>query len=469
MIDGQRPQRKRTKLGTRKLEQLEMSSAPLSEEPLRAPESAASEESKLLLTHDREANSALQVGFLIAIGFGAFTAALGSVPSLKWLGLVGPLATIVAFYIFGKARGFETRSDTRQQFADSCYFLGFLLTMIAMLAGFLPAGMFDQEISSQGILRHFSMALGATALGLIFRILALQGARSFNQVASEIETTLTLYARRVSSEAEMIGNHLADLRSDLDEQRVKVANSIVEEVRDAVLAAVTPIQQASVAISSSLTDEAERMVSVVAIMQKSLSDSATQIANVVDLRERVDNEADDALLSVEESIGNFKNAVAELSASLAAAATGVTNKMDVIASALDRATTGLPGLEPAIGKLGAQLTATETSLNSVQGKSVELVQRIELAIAEDGRVLSDLSAAQNQIVSEIATAGASATNAIKAAGGEFETSLAAELNTTTDLARTRSNEVQTELSNATDRLINILREFALKIDAASQR
>ena len=91
------------------------------------------------------------------------------------------------------------------------------------------------------------------------------------------------------------------------------------------------------------------MVSAVATMQKSLSDSATQIANVVDLRERVDNEADDALLSVEESIGNFKNAVAELSASLAAAATGVTNKMDVIASALDRATTGLPGLEPAIG------------------------------------------------------------------------------------------------------------------------
>ena len=470
MIDDERPVRKRTKLGVKDNSQQQALNLAAASNDVNDVQRPQTEDDGITSgTRDREANKSLQGSFALAVAAGTITALLGYFPDLKWLGLVGPLAAITVFFLFGKARGFDGRSDTRQQFADSCYFLGFLLTMIAMLAGFLPAGMFDQEITSQGILRHFSMALGATALGLIFRILALQGARSFNHVASEIETTLTLYARRVSQEAELIGDHLADLRLDLDQQRARVAGTIVEEVRDAVLAAVKPIQEASAAISASLVNEAERMAIMVGSVQRSLSDSAAQIASVADLRDRVDKESNDALVSVEQSIGAFNHAVAELGNSLSTAASGVTMKMDAVASTLDRATASLPGLQPAIDGLTERLQTTEASFAGMQRGSNELATRIETAVAEDGRVLRSLDAAQGRIIEQIDTAGERVAGTIMAANEHLGVNLASELSKTSDLAKARSDEFQTELTNATDRLALILRNFATKIDAASQR
>ena len=415
---------------------------------------------------ERRAHSTLQLGFFTAVVVGVSTAAAGMVDELTIVGFAGPLLTIIGFYIFGLMQGFVTRSDTRQQFADSCYFLGFLLTMIAMLAGFLPAGLFAQEITSQGILRHFSMALGATALGLVCRILVLQGGRSLGEISADVEATLTQYALKVSDEAKLIAAELTNVRADLEGQRNQVASLVTTDLKQSVEAAFRPIVSSAQEISVSLRTQSEQIVVSAQLLQTALSQSATQVAEVNQIRTEASNVAGAAISSVAESLGKFERQMNELRDQLGTIVSSSTTEIEKMTRAFEQGTAIAPTLEPILDTISANVNAVSQRLDQVKDQSEAFASRVTSSMAADGRLLGGLEEAQRQIVTSLGEAGENTRLAIVEQGNTTRDALHAGQTELTASMRQSADQFETEVTAATDRLSVILKAFAEKIEQA---
>ena len=120
--------------------------------------------------------------------------------------------------------------------------------MWALIIGFLPAGMIDSlAIDSRSVLRHFDMALGATAAGLIARILVLQ-TRNVNRAS--IEADLDRAGRKIVEEAQALSELLSQARLQIVEhQRQSLiiqrdqAAAILAAVREELRATLAPLSE----------------------------------------------------------------------------------------------------------------------------------------------------------------------------------------------------------------------------------
>lgn len=426
---------------------------------------------------EERASHKLQRAFLVAFGGGLVGAMAGYLPGLSWLGFALPLIAITSFFGWGYRQGFAERTDTRQRFADSCYFLGFLLTMMAMLVGFFPAGMLQQDITSQDILRHFSMALGATALGLVFRILALQGGRSLGEVTAEVEVTLSRYATKVSEEARLIGEELAGVRAALEAQRADVSSLVTVELRDAVQGAFEPITRSAAAIATSLQAQTEQMVASASRFQDALSKSAGQLAEAAEIRSDANEAAQSAISSVAEAMQKFEAQIGTLRAGLAEVVTTSTNEIARMTRALEQGTALAPTLGPALENVQANLDGVSGTVSSLKIQSDQLADRMSNALADDGRVLGGLDEAQRRVINGLDQAGQNAREgivregeltreAIERARTDFAQGIEGERQRTTEEIQRQAGRFNTEISQATDRLAEILATFAKRIEDA---
>lgn len=416
---------------------------------------------------ERRAHRTLQLGFFVTVVVGMVTAASGTIEGLGALGFGGPLASIIGFYIFGSLQGFTARSDTRQQFADSCYFLGFLLTMIALLVGFLPAGLFGQEITSQGILRHFSMALGATALGLVCRILVLQGGRSLGEIAADVEATLTQYAQQVSDEAKSIVGELAVVRTELESQREHVASLVTVDLKTSFDAAFKPIIQMTAEISSSLGTQTEQITKAAERLQTALSQSAAQIIQADDLRESAATTVEQTIASVSQSLKQFESQMGRLRDELSKVVTASTTEISNMTSAFEAGTRLAPALGPAIEQIEEGLNDISATINNVQRQSKAVGDRLSSAFERDSDMLGGVEEAGRTVVANLHETGRTATDGIREESARVQEQLS---RTRTELGQTlqlEAEQFKSEISHATDRLAEVLSTFAARIEGLS--
>jgi hypothetical protein len=413
---------------------------------------------------DAFAYKKLQLGFMVAVVAGLGTALLGYAPGLEAVGFGGPMLSIIGFYIFGKLQGFVDRSDTRQQFADSCYFLGFLLTMIAMLVGFLPAGLFQQPITSQGILRHFSIALGATALGLIFRIFVLQGGRTLGQITAEVEAGLTHYALRVSEEARLIGDELAGLRSDLETQRHQVGTIISKDLKEVAEAAFAPLTRSVEKIANHLETQSQSIAGSAADLQQSLNRSAEQLGQAAEMRADASEAAHGAMASVAEALQQFDAQMSALRSQLAGVVGDSIDEISKMTDALQKGTALAPALEPALQAMTSNVAVISTRLDELGKESTRIAERLNDSLTDDDKLLARLEGVQEEVISGIREAGNRASVGITQ---ESELARSEIEQVRTRLAEQFTEERQafsSELASATDRLAEILHAFSNRIE-----
>lgn len=428
----------------------------------------------------RRNNRYLQYGFTLAVLFGFLFALAGLSEDLPvWLGLAGPLASICLFFIFGQVMRFGEHTDTRQQFADSCYFLGFLLTMIAMLVGFLPAGLLGEEITSQGILRHFSMALGATALGLIFRIIVLQGGRSLDQLSSEIETDLLLYARGVSEEAKGIADELSEARKELAAHRESLAGLVSADLPQALGSIVAPLNQSATEIANHLASQTQHIAASAMQLQEALDEAASNVTIAEGLRDDAQSKVAESAKSISEALAAFSTAIAVLTTELSETASEAGSEINALARALADGTKSAPKLLEATEALRNTLGNAEGNLSTFTAATNALSATVNDGIGENGRLFAELALAQTNATNSISGAGVEAANAISSAAtraaqdiGENGTRVASTLSqiekdTSASLGQVGQN-FQTELGQVSENLAAILRDFSAKLDQARE-
>ncbi len=351
----------------------------------------------------------LQWGFMVAIVIGAAFAFVGVVPGAQWVGFGGPLLAIVVYFAWGSRAGFAGRGDTRQRFADSCYFLGFLLTMIAMLVGFFPSGMFGWELRSQDILRHFSMALGATALGLIFRIVALQGGRSVEEDLGEAEAELRSYVAKVSTEAREIGAELENIRTHLAVHHLKLEDQLSQSIPAAIDETLATVRRTAAEISRGLEKQASSLQATAQSVAASLETRFNELSRIE--RETASEEAalKQSIAGMAGAVSSFSSTVRDMQERTRDAIEGATAEIARMGTAFGRTSgmtaslvSGMTAIEARVQSVDESIGRVDANVASATAASAGLVEKVGDMGAQ---LRADQDGAQATLRAEIAAAG----------------------------------------------------------------
>ncbi len=378
--------------------------------------------------------------FIAALSLGSLLATAGFAEGMlaSIIGFGGPLAMVLLFFWRGYFTDrLQSRPETRQKFADSCYFLGFLFTMIALMVGFLPSGLLGATVSSQKILRFFGMALGATALGLIGRILVIQGGSSTGEDVRRMEANVRDLARQVGETVAAIAADLAAARTAVVDDRSAALAALIAPVEATLAAALARLDGASVAAANSMLRHQqsvdERHAAYVAATDTVVAASAAKLSEL------------EAVASETRAAQELLAASARsLTASIAALGRDLVPLTALTREALSDATASIMQVSTALAGVRAQGATLETVLSAVAERTDDTVRAIDRATSSGNR----------------------AADTIDALGVQSER-FAADLDAQLSSSRRASSEAltsdavrfQTDIDAATERFAEIVRSF----------
>lgn len=197
----------------------------------------------------------------------------------EWLGSVYAAAGgMVAYFLFGILSPGNARNTER--FADSLYYLGFVLTLWALCLAMLP-GFRPPDISSQDIIDKFGIAIVTTFLGMSLRIILIQLRQTVTDQEEEARTSIAKYISRLEGEMQSAVNELRKFREQSNEEmrrsveKMRETHALVSER----LENVTKQSGDAVEASNALIVEHTRAAMVK--IEESASDLAGRLREVV--------------------------------------------------------------------------------------------------------------------------------------------------------------------------------------------
>lgn len=127
--------------------------------------------------------------FGAALGLKIVLAGLSYVLSMPfWLGFVAPLMVMVGYMVVG----YETRSDevSEEKFADSCYYLGFIFTIVSIVVCLIDIPHMTAGGGLQDIAVRFGAAMISTVLGMCVRVYLVSFKRDASDAMHDAEQAL---------------------------------------------------------------------------------------------------------------------------------------------------------------------------------------------------------------------------------------------------------------------------------------
>ncbi len=172
----------------------------------------------------------LRGAFLTALVAGAgWIAVVDFLPISFWLVILGPLA-IMAIYIFYYEQ-FSPSVSITDQFADSLYYLGFLMTIIALVAALIPYATNLSAISAEAVLSRFGIALLTTLVGLGGRVFYSQFSATFEQADADAQASLTEITQSFVTELVISTESIRDLRIKVEEEIDALKATMSEHIK----------------------------------------------------------------------------------------------------------------------------------------------------------------------------------------------------------------------------------------------
>ncbi|HEX6375459.1 MAG TPA: hypothetical protein VFZ91_07035 [Allosphingosinicella sp.] len=263
----------------------------------------------------------LTVGFFgcLAIGLGFCLLGLSPDPTLKKIGLIGPVAATALYPLWGWVSGTLRRQALRERFGDNCYYLGFIFTQAALLFAFLPITMWGRSVSSEDVLGFFGMAVGASLTGLIARTLIVQTGKTVPEADDSMHREVEDLARQVSHRARSIVGEFDTLSRSvaavpeamaarLDVQLTAIAGTL-SRYDDVLRTEISSFESGAAAV----TRAAEEAAASYLIHQQSFGDHVKGVSESLDrLREGLAGRLDETLDIVRAGTSSIAEAVAAL-------------------------------------------------------------------------------------------------------------------------------------------------------------
>lgn len=158
-----------------------------------------------------------------------------SVTSLKlndpfWLGLVFPLAVMIAYWIVGYlVREKWDKQLTVAKFADSVYYLGFLFTVASIIICLLDIESMGDNLN--GMATRFGAAMVSTALGMLARIIHTGFRIDANDAVRSVEERAIHAAENLAISFDNTFQQLEVFRDKVDVASREAVQSVKEQVK----------------------------------------------------------------------------------------------------------------------------------------------------------------------------------------------------------------------------------------------
>lgn len=263
--------------------------------------------------------------FGFSIGAGILTILVGTYYSNVVINIVFPVG--IMFYYAYTINKDATESLLIEQKADSVYYMGFILTLVAMTAS-LVALAYDDELRFNAIVINFGLALATTILGLTIRIIWLQ----------------------------LSSQDLADAESILKERILKRSQDLQDQT-EKVVGSMTALSNQLSKVSEPLKNNFDRLTQTMEINEGAINklrhldqsaDSAAQslrlIANLAErmavstseLKRSVDNDTLDKIDSLKLSAREARPKIEELDSEISTSINSIRESLDSLQDSIRR-------------------------------------------------------------------------------------------------------------------------------------
>jgi len=151
-------------------------------------------------------------GFSILGGIAAIL--IGTNIENVWINIAVPLA-VMAYYSYTLNQD-DSDVLSREQKADSVYYMGFIFTLVAMTASLVVLAQGEGEINIRSVVDNFGLALATTIFGLTIRIIWLQiSSQSDRDNDLILKEKLKKMTTRLHEETERIVSSMTALSSQM--------------------------------------------------------------------------------------------------------------------------------------------------------------------------------------------------------------------------------------------------------------
>ena len=362
----------------------------------------------------------LRTGFAVALIAGSAGILVGALLGNSDAGEVGvTLSMIVTFgfpvaaMVLYAARGWRAGRavSESQQFADSCYYLGFLFTLLALIASlaeYAPAAgaLGGSAKKLDMFFTRFGLALVTTVLGLglrvflsNFRVDSDEGARDAEEALAEASHKLRHQVDQVSVDVRSQSKAMQAMTDTLLEQTKKTVEESNEATRTALERSVSNFSDATGAASDALKGTASKLSEgltkssqeLQAANRDAISENRRVLAEVLaGTTDGIRQANSSALGSVETAGRNLNSAVSEVVGVISSSAASVAREIEsagnaVLATQRD-SERALSALQTVLATLSGDSDSAASSLESVRrslnsiGGSEERVEDLKEAL-----------------------------------------------------------------------------------------
>ena len=312
--------------------------------------------------------------FGLAFLIGSIFIVLGWLSDSPYLfGVALPVLCMLAYSSLGFI---EEKNDTLiEQFADSIYYLGFLLTLVALIVSLIVLS--EEEYSLEGVGSRFGVALVTTVLGLFLRIILTNFRENFSdkkvsleeelaksmkdfsyQVqihAKTLRTTTELYNSSIELSINSMNKSIATLTSGLDSVSTKGLEHVAKTFEQTN-------EQLSLAVNN-LFKKIELIQISEDILTSPIQEPIKQLADLLDEYKNgfASVTAEQKKISSDNKL--FSNNLTKLNQSATKLDNSIQNISDTFSSVED-------------------LDINTEDLNRTIGKTVSTIDRLSLALSE---------------------------------------------------------------------------------------
>ncbi|MBR7619991.1 hypothetical protein JKL49_11385 [Phenylobacterium sp. 20VBR1] len=352
--------------------------------------------------------------FVACLAFGTALCLLGAIdsPIAKFAGVFGPIGATLIYPIWGASRRLHRRASLRERFADNCYYLGFIFTQLALVVGFLPVALFNRTMGSNDVLRFFSLALGASLVGLVARTFFVQVGQSVTESSDLVEGEVDALARMVSAKSRKVLGEFEALSAKLGESYLKLGTNLeasaetlqrtMQRFDQAVRSDIDILEREGGSAGAATAVAATEIVAQQEHFSSKIEAAARAIDALKDGLLAQSSEAGRAITQASESLSKGLNALQDVSG-LADGVRAIDERLGAITQQMSSVGTGIEEATQSV-RASAEAAASATATASAEAvRSTEVAverlksQALTKAEALDGDLQATVAALENTL------------------------------------------------------------------------
>jgi len=314
--------------------------------------------------------------FVATLIFGTVFVILGSYSGFYSIGFMGPICLMILYIAFG--RYINRGKILSEQFADSCYYLGFLFTLVALTVSLFSI---KEEYNSSTLIWNFALALFTTIMGLGYKVYLsnfhdtaedsqkrAEGelTEAINAYIDTIETARTsvdIYINELTSTGKKVVDSTIDNINKSSEVLLKFNKELIENVGKTIVKSNVVLYDNIKTTYNMLNEGVEELIS-------SLDNTCEELNNKVNTIKFPDDifisNLSEPIKNLEKSLSavnnNFKKEIT-VQEKLLETSTALTEKFDLISAGSEETSQELNSLITQINKLKAILSDLGQSYN----------------------------------------------------------------------------------------------------------